>query len=222
MSTVTVSATCTCGSLLPDLLLCSDHHRYWQSGQELTSVSKVIRQVWPIEKDFSRADPDILEHARTRGVLVDALFSQYINRERLRIPLGTPVDVIEEGKRGFNAVCDWWENGLRAKAIAQVVFSKEGIAGTADVCEGDDAIWDLKCVSKPDVSYALQLGGYVYLSGRAIRTCGLIHCKFTEGGAVATVKPIMYNAAECVDDWLSMLAFWRMVQRRGGWPKKEE
>lgn len=208
-----IAATCTCGSLSPEVVLCPNHHRYFRQGKELASVSKVIRSTWPIPPDFSKADPERVEHAKFRGILIDALFTQYLNGESLRIPRGTREDVIDEGKLGFAEVRRWWESEKRGKVRTQVILADDDIAGTCDVIEDERLIWDLKCVSRPESTYRLQLGAYIALFGNGFSGTRLIHCAFSEGGTVATVKPIIYDAVQCLVDWTTLRDMWRLVRR---------
>lgn len=208
-----IPATCTCGTLSPEVTLCVDHHVYYRSGKRLESVSSVIRNTYPIKPDFSKADPEVLEHAKQRGILVDALVCQYLEGKDLFIPRGTPHEVIDEGKIGFQAVQKWWDSEKRGAVKTQVTLADDEIAGTADILEDDRHVWELKTVSKIEATYRLQIGAYLDLRGHYGSECGIIHCAFSKGGTVATVKPVELNAATCMGDWRVLREMWRLVNR---------
>lgn len=207
MSTVT---------LAEDVRLDPETHTYYRGLQKLVSVSKIIKTVMPT--DYSAVAEDVLEHAKRRGILVDALFCQYLNGEPLRYPKGTPVDyvdsngtrksVMDEGRALIEKLIPFWDRlGIKG-ALAQVILADDDTAGTCDVLAGD-WIFDLKCVSSLQPSYALQLGGYRALHGKPLNLA-VIHVNKT----LKEPRLVEYKAAECEVDFRCIREAYRVVQRR--------
>jgi len=211
MTTVIVS-TCVCGSLSKETVLCPDHHRYFREGREFASVSRVLRSVWPVKPDYSKAPADVLENARLRGVEVDALFSAYVAGALKRIPAGTRADAVKL----FMRLREWWdETHADHAASSQVILADDDIAGTCDVIIGG-GVWDLKATYDVDDSYPLQVGmyGLLYAAmyGRPPDALGIIHV--TE--RYATPKVISLPVEETMRDAALIRDTWRMAQRRIG------
>ncbi len=208
MSTAVVSATCRCGSLMPEVVICPDHHRYFKLGKELTSVTRILKRMIP--PDFSGADPDVLENARLRGVSVDELFSAYVEGKLGCIPAGTRRDAVDL----FLKLRHWWDKfyGQRIE-MSQVILADDEIAGTCDVMLGSGHIFDVKATYNIDPSYPLQLGAYADLYNAQHGTfpgIGILHvtARYDE------VKVITLDVAECVEDWRALRAAYRVIQRR--------
>lgn len=213
---------CTCGSIGADpskVRFAECHHRYFRGDKELASVSKVIRETWPLKKNFEDADPWTLENARDRGVVTDWLFSEWLANRLTKIPAGTRTDAIQR----FNALRHWWlSNASRfsSQPDAQVILADNEIAGTADLTVnvgGFPWVIDLKNVSAIDQSYYLQLGAYAELYEAQFGT-------FPDGAALIHVtqprdKPVSVRFVE-VDlpqaraDWQALRAMWNVVRRR--------
>lgn len=220
MSTAAVSATCLCGSLSKEVVLCPDHHQYHREGRQLASVSSVLRGVWPEKPDYSNAPADRLENARDRGVEVDALFCAWIEGRLERVPAG--------GARVDSAallwkLCTWWRiEHSGHSATTQVILADHDMAGTCDLIIGNGdpviggGVWDLKTTYNIEPSYALQVGLYGLLYeaqyGIAPEALGIIH--LTERFKVP--KVINLPVAETMADAALIRDTWRMAQRRLG------
>lgn len=210
MSTTVIAATCTCGSLgAKGVRLCEDHHRYWNGDRQLQSVSRIIREAWPLKKDFEKADPEVLEHARERGVRVDKYVSAFVTGGNIRIPAGEWQEVVELVQK----FVPWWQDIGKGKAQAQVLLHDDEIAGTCDIVQ-DHFILDLKTVHSIDTTYGLQLGAYAELYEKTFGVepagVGLIH--LTKRFAKPQWLPM--DLGECRRDWLALRECWAMVQRR--------
>ena len=208
MSTVTVPTTCLCNSLSPTAVRCSDHHRYFREGKELTSVSKILRRMIP--PDFSKVDPAVLENARDRGATTDELFCSYIEGTLRIIRGGTRADAVEL----FQKLRHFWDKGTRV-GRTQVILADDEVAGTCDIIESPDMIWDIKCSYDIDPSYSLQLGAYADLFERKFGTLpmiGILHAtkRYDE------VRTIPLNAEQCRDDWRKLRDAYYVIQRRSG------
>ncbi len=212
-----MSDTCICTVWEPAkdsdrIRFCAEDHRYWLGSKELASVSSVIRQMWPIRKNFEAADPAVLEHARERGVRVDAYISEYVTTGNVTIKAGEWQEVVDLVRK----FVPWWQarypqNGTRPQA--QVILHDNEIAGTCDLIP-EQSVVDLKTVYDVDVSYALQVGAYAELYekmyGLAPEGIGIVHLtkRFPQP------KWIPLDLEECVRDWKILRAAWSMVQRR--------
>ncbi len=196
--------SCCCASIgaPPEIRFCADHHRYFLGDKELASVSRVIRECWPIKKSFEYADPAVLEHARERGIRVDRYFEQYLKTGSIRIPNGEWMDVIELTQ----GLVKWWNMQTFPSVRTQVIVHDNDVAGTVDLLFPDRVV-DLKCVSAIDPTYALQLGAYTDLAGLGANP-GMIHAN-SKG-----IKLIEFNVLQCVEDWRTCKAMWQMVNRR--------
>jgi len=115
---------CTCSSIgaPPTVRFCSTCHKYWRGDKELVSVTRLVKTVWPFKPDFSQAQPEVLENARDRGVVVDALFSAYVNGKLDTIPPGTRTDAIDL----FFKLRQWWD-GRHKQARSQVIIAADAI-----------------------------------------------------------------------------------------------
>jgi hypothetical protein len=209
----TVTATCSCGSIgREDLRLCADHHRYWRGDKELVSVTKIIKSMWPIKPGFSSAPPDVLEHARERGIRVDRYFSEYLAQGSVRIRAGE----WEEVETLIKSLTNWWSEEFHrgpGDTQSQVLLADDSIAGTADVvCCG--CIIDLKTTYDIEPFYALQVGAYADLFeatyGCEAEVIGIVHAtkRFRQPNYIDL------DIDECVKDWRILRDAWFMVQRR--------
>jgi len=175
-------------------------------------VSSVIRSTWPVPRDFSRADPAVLENARLRGVETDELFCRYIGGTLDEIPAGTRKDVWnpDTGTGLLQKLIPWWDKqGLTART--QVILHDDEIAGTADIVT-DDMIMDLKCTYNLESTYELQLAAYLDLdkSPGTTKRIAIIHCteRFDEP------RLVVLPQAQCFFDWGVLRDMWAMVRRR--------
>lgn len=212
MSIVAVDSACVFPNLSSEVVLCSCCHRYSRNGKELTSVSKVIRDTWPLKPDFSKADPETLEKAKQRGILVDAFLTQYIRGQNEFIPAGTREDIIDEGKELYRKLKAWWGDTWPSTQ-AQVILANDEMAGTCDIMSHRKGILDLKCSYDIEASYRLQLGLYALLAfeqyGQMPPALGIIHVT----KRFAQPKLIELNVQECYQDALTVRDMWRLVRR---------
>lgn len=205
---------CTCITIGADpavIRFAPCHHHFYRGDKRLTGVTSVIRQTWPLKPswDDGRVDMAVVENARLRGEGVDTLFSAWLMGNLLDFPVGTR----EDAKRGFDAVSTWWIKEGFGAAVTQQIYADEDVAGIPDIVTPDRFIWDLKCVSKPEATYELQVGGYAEIVPDA-SGAGLIHCQFTDGGRKATVRPVIYDKAHALSEWRTLRRMWDMVRRR--------
>ncbi len=197
--------SCTCGSIgnTDGVRFCAPCHAYWLNDRRLTSVTAVIKAVWPLRKSFEYADPTVLEHARERGIRVDRYFEHYLKYGTVLIPNGEWMDVIELTQ----GVIKWWNAQTFPAPRTQVIVHDNEVAGMVDLLFPDHVV-DLKCVSAIDPTYALQLGAYTDLAGLGAANPGVIHAN-SKG-----IKLIEFNVLQCVEDWRICKAMWQMVNRR--------
>jgi hypothetical protein len=196
---------CACQLVVSEeIRLCQICHRYWKGTQEFTSVSRVIRTLFPT--DYSMVDPEVLEHARIRGARVDAYFSEYLRSGTVTLNS----DEWEEVQDYLGRLITWWDKqGFHATAIQEIVYSEtEGIAGSLDI-RMKGAILDVKCVSKLQPNYGLQLGAYAYYRN-SLTDLGIIHV--TKKG----VRLVNYDARKCVDQWYYAVKWYKTMQELGG------
>ncbi len=197
---------------------CPEHHRYWRGPKELVSVTKVLKNTWPIKPDFSQARPEVLENARDRGVVVDDLFSRYVNGALDRIPAGTRQDAVQL----FFKLRRWWDGRKHEEPKAQVMLADDDLAGTCDVLDGD-SMYDVKATYNIEKIYPIQLGGYAQLHfasfQRPIKKLGIIHV--TE--RYPEPKIIAVDMAEALQDWMILRQMHELVMKRtNGKAKLEE
>lgn len=205
-------ATCYCSSIGADaakVRFCPDCHKYWRGDKQLSSVSKVLRTIWPLKPDFSKAKPEVIENARDRGVVADQLFSLYVIGGLDRIPRGTRQDSVEL----FFKARRWWDNRKHGEVRSQVILADQDLAGTCDI-QDDDDILDLKCTYDIEATYPLQLGAYGELFystyQRPVKSLTILHV--TE--RYAEPKVIKIDLASTLQDWAVIRDMWRLVQRR--------
>ncbi len=205
-------APCTCGSIGADpnvVRLAECHHRYFKGDKRLASVTTIIRDTWPLKKDFEAADPAVLEHARERGIRVDRYISAFVTGGGVRIPAGEWQEVVELVQK----FVPWWSEMGKGKAKAQVLLHDDEIAGTCDIVQ-EHFILDLKTVYNLDATYALQLGAYAELYEKTFGVepvgVGLIH--LTKRHAKPRWVPM--DLAECRRDWRTLRAMWNMVRMK--------
>lgn len=191
-------------------------HQYFRGLQELVSVSKVIRETWPVKPSWDGVDPAVIENARDRGVEVDTLFSSWINGTLRSIPAGTR----EDAKERFQALMAWWGNS-RPPTTAQVILADEEIAGTCDLAGNVGAmagayILDLKNTAAVEKTYSFQLGAYAELYQKqygALPNVGVIHVTQAKGKPVS-VKLLDFDSSVCVSEWRLLREFWNLVRRK--------
>lgn len=205
-------ALCNCASIGEDpakVRFCADCHRYWRGDKQLKSVSSLLKMLWPYKPDFSRADPAVVENARDRGIVTDALFSLYVKGGLDRIPKGTRQDSVEL----FFKLRRWWDGRKHGEVDSQVILADDELAGQCDVKDDDD-IYDVKCTHDLERTYELQLGGYGELHfatyKRPAKSLTIIHCtkRFPEP------RIVKVDFMKALQDWATIRQMWSMVNRR--------
>ena len=181
-------------------------------------MSKVKKTLLP--EDYSGIDPVTLEVARLRGIFVDTYFSEWMTDPTGVLNLTDAYIIMAEQfprEREKNAedtihriemLLKWWLNmGMKAAAVQQIVYSEtDGIAGTFDLAT-EDLILDLKCVSKLQPNYGLQLGAYSVMDPQAfpLRDVGIIHVTKDK------VKLVKYKTRQCRDQWKACLGWYKTL-----------
>lgn len=125
--------TCVCQTIgaPAEVRLCEEHHVYLRGDRKLKSVSRVIREVWPVKPSWDGVDMAVVENARDRGVECDFLFSGWINGTLREIPPNIRIDAVDR----FKALCAWW-SGRARPAKAQEIIADDELAGMADFLPG--------------------------------------------------------------------------------------
>ena len=201
---VAICQCCTIGAP-KEIRFCDadGHHKYWFGDRELTSVSKVIRTVYPT--DYSAVDPVVLETARVRGVAVDEYFSAYLTTGEVTVMPGEREDVLDR----LDRLIDWWEkSGMVAREVQATVFHEgDGVAGTFDIGT-EELIVDLKNVSALNQSYILQLGAYLTMDKQQfpLRSPAILHVTKDK------VKLVPYEAKKCKQAWQSAVGWYRTME----------
>lgn len=194
---------CACSAWEPNdntIRFCDTHHAYYVGIRRLTSVSAVIKRILPT--DYSGVPPDVLETARIRGVAVDSYFSEYLRTGNVTIAAGERQDVLDR----LTMLIPWWDkNGWQVMDVQRTVYSEaDGIAGTYDFAVNEETVYDLKCVSALQPSYALQLGAYLTYGGFEI--AGIVHVTKDR------VRLVKYDAARCRRQWRAIVEAWKVCQ----------
>lgn len=196
---------CQCWHVTEETVLCLDHHRYFRAGIELASVTKIVGSILPT--DWDRIRPEVLENARHRGQVVDALLSAYVIGELDEIPAGTRTDA----EALFYKAQNWFDKQNFRDVQSQILLSGPDHAGTLDL-RFDGMVVDLKCTSKVEETARLQVAAYADLATPwrpAQHPAAILHV--TERYAEARLVPLV---AQDYEDWRTALAAFRMVQRR--------
>jgi hypothetical protein len=196
--------TCTCQTIgAPnEIRFCSDDHAYWLSDKRLTSVSAVIKAIFPT--DYSMVDPAVLENARIRGERVDKHFTTYVTTGNVTIEPGERSDVVDRLSR----LIDFWDKNGYNVTSAQKIVHDDTIAGTLDLEISDEYIMDLKCVSALQPAYKLQVGAYLSLGG--YDRAAIIHVM------KGKVKLVPYDAEECRGIWKRGVEWYKTMKALNG------
>lgn len=214
---LSIPAGCSCGSIgRSDLRRCDvdDHHRYWLGDRELASVSTVIRAAWPVRSGFLDAKPDVLAHARERGIRVDRYLSEYVHGGRVTIPKGEWKEVRALVQKGAS----WWSlaRQIEPNIQSQVIVHDGTVAGTLDFLVGRHSIVDLKATYDLELSYKVQVGAYADLyedmTGDGIDALGIL--QVTE--RLAQARFVGLDVDECKDAWRKVRAVWDLMRRWTG------
>lgn len=177
-------------------------HRYSdETGRQYTSVSRIIEACYP-EKTWADAPIARIEHARERGIAVEAYFNQYLLTGTVDVPAGENEDRLDYLER----LIKWWESNQFAGipsghfGVQEIVSDKLNlIAGSIDLLlkrvgvREKRTVIDIKCVAELQKSYELQLGAYADFS--AADECG---CLWVSKKAV---KWVPFDAARAIERW---------------------
>jgi hypothetical protein len=215
------AAACACGSIgAPETIRrCDEHWTYWLGDRRMESVSRVIKTLCPA--DYSKVDPIVLEVARLRGQFVDTYFSEWLQDPHGVEHPGRVHRIIadqfprDHEENAADTVCrimalmDWWKaSGLKATAVQKTVFSEsEGIAGTFDLAT-EDTIIDLKCVSKLQPNYSLQLGAYLQMESDDWLNKGAAILHVTK----EKVRLVKYDPMRCLAQWRSAVNWYSTLK----------
>ena len=196
-----ITDSCSCGSVgRSDLRQCPSHFHIWSGDRRLASVGSIIRSCWPAPEKPIPAD--ILENARDRGDVTDKLFGAYCLGRLTKIPRGTRQDAVAL----FKKLQDWFDAQNFKDVHVQVLLGSEDYGGVLDF-RFDGVPVDLKCTYDVQQTAIMQVAAYAALDG-------------TNGGHILHVterfkEPKLVNVlGEEIKDWHTMLAHWRMIQRR--------
>lgn len=203
-------SSCVCQTIgaPAEVRLCEEHHAYWRGDRRLTSVTAVVKGMWPEKPDFSAAPEGVIENARERGVEVDTLFTAYLRGKLHEIPAGTREDSADL----FMKLVRWWEKRSGMEADAQVILADDEIAGCADIVP-PKAVYDLKTTYDLEPTYSLQVGGYCHLYeaqyGVLPEECGIIHLtkRFAEP------KLVKFEVMTVVSEFRIVRDMWRLTRR---------
>jgi hypothetical protein len=193
-------------------------HRYFRGLQELASVTKVIRETWPIKPSWDGVDMAVVENARDRGIEVDLLFCSWLSGTLTAIPLGTRTDALDR----FAALRTWW-NKFKVTSVpnTQLILADDEIAGTCDLAvnvNGLPWIFDLKNTSQLETTHSIQLGAYgeLYRAQYGVLPAGLGVIHVTQPkDKPASVKVFEYEVGTALSDWQLVRQMWNLVRRKG-------
>ena len=181
-------------------------HQYLHvpSRKKLTSVSNIISTIYST-KSWDKADPEVVENARERGVAVDRHMSTYVREGTVTVD-GESEDVLNRVIIAHRIYEEHF-GGLQAES-QKIVFSVEdGIAGTLDFWVDRKIIVDLKNTYSIEKSYILQIGAYAEYCPVAPKRCGVIHVSpkvYREGG-----RWIEYDGDTCRKYWRKAVQWWK-------------
>jgi hypothetical protein len=136
----------------------AETHSYFVDGRRVPSVTQRLQSAG-LSPDYGGVNPVVLEHARERGIHVEAccqLFSEGTLDEASIHPEAVPyVDAFKRAVRECRIADMRWQ----VPGYSQ----DDDTAGTTDiVCRvnGRDAVIDVKCTYKLDRAYRIQLTAY--------------------------------------------------------------
>lgn len=213
MSTVTIPATCECGSIgRSDLRQCPEHRYLWRGDRRLASVTSITSllpqkpcndcgaQSYRDHRDNCRVFEKI-ENARIRGSQVDEIFCALITRKLACIPGGTRQDARDLVKK----LVAWFQRQDFEKVETQVLVGDDEVGGLIDLrCDGH--IFEVKATYEIGHAHILQAAGYGTLDNT---NASVLHV--TERYA----EPKEYELkTQDYEDWQTLRGFWKMAQRR--------
>lgn len=192
-------------------------HVYHIEGRPLTSVTNVIKSVWPNKPTFEHAPAHILEHARYRGERVDYWVGEYAKTNG-KIDIEDDADIVES----VEFFDKWWRKAGPVYLDHQrMVWNEDlGVCGKFDLLlsiDGTPVIVDTKRTHNEEQTWPVQLGAYRDLyhhmpAGDQFHIADVavlhIHPRFKSGYIYRK-----YSTAEAVDAWRHTVGFWKAVQR---------
>lgn len=204
-----------------EVKLTVDGHIYQIGDRKLTSVTSVIRQVWPTTPEFSAAPEAVIENARERGCEVDEIFSKWLNDEFAEeIPTGYRQDSTDLAAK----LIDWWirQRFTTVGVKAQEILHDADIAGCADIVIAPPAgaVYDNKTTYDIEPTYRIQVGGYCELYeakyGEPPARAGIIHNtkRFKEP------KLIDLDVAKVTAEWKTVRRFWELTSAKASAAKR--
>ena len=197
------TAVCSCDSIgRTDLRQCPIDHHLWLGDRRLTSIGSIIRRFFPMDPSISQ---DVLDNAADRGKATETLFNQYVMGNLRTIPAGTRQDAVLL----FYKLQEWFDKQNIRKVEVQVLLGSEDIGGVLDY-RFDGRVVDLKCTSKVEESHRFQVAAYYDLDGNEGEDPAILHVtERNQNAKLHVLSPADRN------DWRTMLAGWRMLNRRG-------
>lgn len=202
----TATATCLCEVISAELQKCEQHYTFWLNGKRLRGVTSVIRDVLP--PDFSKIPPDVLDKAKHRGIIVDALASAYVIGAPLMIPVDVREDVIEEATELFYKFRAWWDQQHFRDVKSQVTVHDDEVVGAIDIL-ADGVVYDVKCTYNIEPEHHIQVAGYLDLADCGVGDGKLIHVTKRKPVKASNIAPTAYA------DWETIKEFWRLKRRLG-------
>ncbi len=208
-----VLAACFCSTIgaPEEIRFCAEHHRYFYGDRRLASFSQMLRTVYPQKQaELEKIPPEVLEHARERGIRVDRYASEFLLTGEVTIDTGEWQEV--QDRTGF--FVDWCERVRpEVRSVQEIVYSLEdGLAATMDfrlVLDHAPIIVDMKNTASPDWTWKVQLGCHARYSGLA--NVYVLHVNpglYKKTG----LKLIPYDLLECVTMFEAALAWWKVLK----------
>ena len=193
-----VVLACLCGSVTAEPIQCPEHFHLFKGGKRLKSVGSIIRETFPMDPGIPA---DVLENARDRGEETDRLFADWLRGKLDRIPAGTRHDA----KALFGKLVNWFRKEDFSRVEVQIVAGCDDHGGVADLLL-DGEVFELKATYSIEHTHRLQAAAY----GALLQTnAHILHV--TE--RFDAPKEIQLKQEDYAD-WDTLLAHWRMVQRR--------
>lgn len=211
MSTAISLCECETIGAPQQIRFCRDHHRYWFGDRRLASFSHVLNTVYPQKREeLEKLDPEVLEHARERGIRVDRYACEYVTTGRVEIPAGEWQEVLDR----LGIFVEWFEKTKPiVRGVQQIVHDlDDGIAATKDfdfVLAGTPVIVDLKNTYSPDWTWKAQLGchGRYSKNGADLYALHINPKLYTKTG----YKLIPYSPEECMGIFDAARSWWKVL-----------
>lgn len=156
-------ATVSAPTILPRKPIQDWNHCYWLGGKRLYSASRVIRDLG-MKPDYKDAKPEVIHRAACRGKLTEGYCYTLLQMKRGIVVrakhTGTLQQEVSMRVEAFNR----WSEKYRPEFIdcQQIAYSeRDRVAWRRDlrvVIQGELWLVDIKCTSKPEKDWPLQLG----------------------------------------------------------------